>query len=105
MELLEAALSFALLMIIFSTLVATITETWLRVRAQRARVLVHMMRAFLQNDPYFSKWLEQAAGELKEADGRLTAQARDELEKLVNRLTENPALDRKSTRLNSSHSG
>ncbi len=92
MELLEAALSFALLMIIFSTLVATITETWLRVRAQRARVLVHMMRAFLQNDPYFSKWLEQAAGELKEADGRLTAQARDELEKLVNRLTENPAL-------------
>ncbi len=51
MDILAAASAFAVLMILFSTAVTSITETLLRISATRADVLAKSMLQFLKDDP------------------------------------------------------
>lgn len=79
MIILYAAAAFSVLMIVFSTIVASITESYLRITAIRADVLSQSVLAFLRNDPTVARFL-----------GRIGKGADDSARKaLADRLTRN----------------
>jgi len=57
MSILSAAAAFAVLMIIFSTAVASITESYLRISAIRAEILSQSVLSFLKHDPTIRRFL------------------------------------------------
>jgi len=66
MEYLVAAMAFAVLMIVFSTAVTAITETFLRLRATRADVLANATFQFLVDDPTIQRTIEEGFDKVDE---------------------------------------
>jgi hypothetical protein len=91
MDILLAAMAFAVLMIVFSTVVTGITETFLRVSGYRAQVLAASVLRFLKNDPNVANFVKK-----KGLAGNPDI-PEDDLEKVARQLTFNHALTDAST--------
>ncbi|MEM7267711.1 MAG: hypothetical protein AAF401_00510 [Pseudomonadota bacterium] len=101
MHLLEGALAFAVVMIIFSTIVTGVAEAGLRLFSLRQKALRRALHRFAHEDligkvAMFSKegadGIKTAAGEfdiLRQGAGDLTAKA-DEIDAFVDSMTRNP---------------
>ncbi|SLN64695.1 hypothetical protein PEL8287_03574 [Roseovarius litorisediminis] len=91
MEILEATLSFALVMIIFSTIATTLTEALMRIVAMRPRVLVRAIGELLKNDPFFAAHLDRVVEEISKGTEKLDSALQEKLQKLQDELTEKGA--------------
>ncbi|MEL6519923.1 MAG: hypothetical protein AAFQ66_03110, partial [Pseudomonadota bacterium] len=83
MHMIEAALAFAVVMIIFSTVVSGLTETYIRITAIRPTALRSMIFQFVTEDP----WIKERVRKSGEA---LANEADERIAKLVHELTDNP---------------
>ncbi|MEM6826289.1 MAG: hypothetical protein AAF566_14375 [Pseudomonadota bacterium] len=100
MNVLLAAMAFAVMMIIFSTLVTGLTETYLRLTAKRPRVLADSVLEFLRNDPnvraHVKRLLVAAPAAVEAPPQGADAHQKDPAEKILedvrDALTENKAL-------------
>ncbi len=87
MHLLESAMAFAVVMIIFSTIVTGLVEAFLRAVSLRQRTLKHSLALFIQDEvkPQLLSALKQTQAALQTLD-----QAAEDVEAMVASFTANP---------------
>ena len=87
MHLLESAMAFAVVMIIFSTMVTGLVEAFLRAVSLRQRTLKHSLALFIQDEvkPQLLSALKQTQAALQTLD-----QAAEDVEAMVASFTANP---------------
>ncbi|MBM7066734.1 hypothetical protein [Actibacterium sp. 188UL27-1] len=91
MHLIEAALAFAVLMIIFSTAVSGLTESYLRITAVRPSALMQMLQQFVREDPWMADQLKQAGAKIDEETKKFDQATQEMFNTIITKLTENPA--------------
>lgn len=96
MHMLESAMAFAVVMIIFSTIVTGLVEAVLRTAALRQETLERTLRLFLANEvrPALLKALKQAQATVQTVDDSSAY-----IEKMVQEFTRNPVHSRRQNRL------